>query len=104
RLEAALQGRDIESSAQPPCRGHVVSALGRQQPVEKPQPLLRKRQGQITTTGYRRNGGGRSRLTPAERLVHFFRERRYGRRLEEAAQRQFNLQEPGETRDHLGCE
>ena len=63
-LRLRSQRLRIQRTLQPPHRGDVVGGLVGQQPVQKPQPLLRKRQRQIARARHRHNRSA-SPVSPA---------------------------------------
>ena len=95
-LQSAAQRVDVQLAPQLDERGNVVRRLRRRQLIEKPQPLLAKRQRQRPVAVDPRERRPRLGVAgPRPRRVDHRGEPGHRRRLEQAAQRQLHAQRGG---------
>ena len=105
-LKAAPQRTLVEAAPQTDDAGDVVGRVVRRQLLDEPQPLLRKRRGQLLSAvapgGGAREQRGDAQAAPFHRqALDAARQFGQGGRLEDGAQRQLDAEELAQAREQL---
>src|SRR5436309_11230746 len=98
-VEAALKGGDLQLADITNSEVHVVSRAAALELVNEPQALLRKGKRQVDVASDRRDSRGQQLLVGAAHRLDDTRQFGDGRRFEEIAQGQFDLEGVAHPRD-----
>src|ERR1051325_2046799 len=100
-IQAALKRRPVEPPRQAYRAGHVIGVAARLELLQEPQSLLREREGRVNLPRDRRYRGRANLLPCSWDRFYMLGQGGHRRVLEQAAQRQLNLQSFPQPRHDL---